>query len=138
MFSIETKTSGKTSRLRTVTRAAMLWGVLLALAVDSVGHEWRELAENFPERSDTSVEGGVAERHRARGAVRGLVLSLRRIAMAVVARRFCRRGASLRRLPPLLASAALGAETGGALVAVQSGGAAGAFPCAAQLATLAR
>jgi hypothetical protein len=55
---------------------------VIALTVDSVGHEWRELGENFPERSDTSVEGGVAERHAARGAVRGLVLALRRIAMA--------------------------------------------------------
>jgi cytochrome c peroxidase len=55
---------------------------VIALAVDSVGHEWRELGENFPERSDTSVHGGLAERLKARGAVRGLVLSLRRIAMA--------------------------------------------------------
>ncbi len=55
---------------------------VIALAVESVGHEWRELGENFPERSDTSVHGGVAERLKARGAVRGLVLSLRRVAMA--------------------------------------------------------
>ncbi len=55
---------------------------IIALAVDSVGHEWRELGENYPERSDTSVQGGVAERLKARGAVRGLMLSLRRIAMA--------------------------------------------------------
>ena len=55
---------------------------VIALAVDSVGHEWRELGENFPEHSDTSVQGGAAERLKARGAVRGLVLSLRRIAMA--------------------------------------------------------
>ncbi len=55
---------------------------VIALAVDSVGNEWRELGENFPESSDTSVQGGVAERHKARGAVRGLVLNLRRIAMA--------------------------------------------------------
>ena len=55
---------------------------VIALAVELVGHEWRELGENFPERSDTSVHGGVAERLKARGAVRGLVLSLRRVAMA--------------------------------------------------------
>ena len=55
---------------------------VIALAVDSVGHEWRELGENFPQHSNTSVQGGAAERLKARGAVRGLVLSLRRIAMA--------------------------------------------------------
>ena len=33
-------------------------------------------------RSDTSVRGGLAERLRARGAVRGLVLTLRQVAMA--------------------------------------------------------
>ncbi|MEJ2623431.1 MAG: cytochrome c peroxidase [Pseudolabrys sp.] len=58
---------------------------VIALAIDSVGHEWRELGENFPERSDTSVKGGMAERRAARSAVRGLVLTLRRIAMAVAA-----------------------------------------------------
>jgi cytochrome c peroxidase len=55
---------------------------VIALAVGSVGNEWRELGENFPARSDTSVRGGLVERLTARGAVRGLVLSLRRIAMA--------------------------------------------------------
>jgi len=37
---------------------------MIALAVDSVGNEWRELGENFPERSDTSVSGGLTERLR--------------------------------------------------------------------------
>jgi len=55
---------------------------VIALTVDAVGNEWRELGENFPERSDTSVSGGLKERLRARGAVRGLVLALRAIAMA--------------------------------------------------------
>jgi cytochrome c peroxidase len=53
-----------------------------ALTVDGVGHEWRELGENFPERSDTSVTGGLKERLRARASVRQLVLTLRQIAMA--------------------------------------------------------
>lgn len=61
---------------------------VIALTVDAVGNEWRELAENFPGRSDTSVSGGLAERLRARGAVRGLVLNLRRIAMAASAKDF--------------------------------------------------
>jgi cytochrome c peroxidase len=58
---------------------------VIALAVDGVGHEWRELGEQFPERSDTSVTGGLQERLRARLAVRRLVLSLRRVAMAAEA-----------------------------------------------------
>jgi cytochrome c peroxidase len=53
--------------------------------VDSVGNEWRELGENFPSHSDTSVSGGVLERRHARGAVSGLVLTLRRIAMTAEA-----------------------------------------------------
>ncbi len=61
---------------------------IIALTVDAVGNEWRELGENFPERSDTSVSGGFKERLRARGAVRGLVLGLRRIAMAASADEF--------------------------------------------------
>ncbi|HZD92455.1 MAG TPA: cytochrome c peroxidase, partial [Pseudolabrys sp.] len=55
---------------------------VIALAVDSVGNEWRELGEKFPDLSDTSVQGGGAERRAARAAVRGLVLNLRRISMA--------------------------------------------------------
>ena len=55
---------------------------IIALTVDSIGNEWRELGENFPGRGDTSVIGGLSERLQARGAVRGLVLSLRGIAMA--------------------------------------------------------
>lgn len=55
---------------------------VIALTVDAVGNEWRELGENFPGRSDTSIAGGLSERLQARDAVRGAVLSLREIAMA--------------------------------------------------------
>ncbi len=55
---------------------------VIALAVDAVGNEWRELGEAFPGHADTSVSGGADERRQARGAVRGVVLALRRIAMA--------------------------------------------------------
>jgi cytochrome c peroxidase len=55
---------------------------IIQLTVDAVGNEWRELGEYFPARSDTSVTGGLAERLRARGAVRELVLTLRQIDMA--------------------------------------------------------
>jgi hypothetical protein len=55
---------------------------IIALATDALGNEWRELGEKFPGRTDTSVSGGVKERVHARGAVRGVVLTIRRIAMA--------------------------------------------------------
>jgi cytochrome c peroxidase len=55
---------------------------VIALTVDSVGNEWRELGEWFPAAKDSSISGGAEERRHARGAVRGLVLALRRIDMA--------------------------------------------------------
>lgn len=54
----------------------------IVLAVGTVGDEWRELGESFPSRTDTSVQGGVEERLRARRAAGGMVLALRRVAMA--------------------------------------------------------
>jgi cytochrome c peroxidase len=58
---------------------------IIALTVDAVGNEWRELGENFPAAKNTSVSGGLTERLRARGAVSEMVLTLRRIAMAAAA-----------------------------------------------------
>jgi len=55
---------------------------IVVLTVDAVTNEWREFGENFPDRDDTSVKGGLPERLRARDAVRGAVLALRRVAMA--------------------------------------------------------
>lgn len=49
------------------------------LTVDTVGGELRELTEQFPQRKDTSVQGGQKERSAARGALKELVLALRRI-----------------------------------------------------------
>jgi cytochrome c peroxidase len=54
-------------------------------AIDSVGAEWREIGERFPDRRDTSIEGGIGERLKARASVRGLVLTLRQVAMAAEA-----------------------------------------------------
>jgi cytochrome c peroxidase len=51
-------------------------------AIDAIGLEWRELSENFPEHSDTSVTGGAKERYSARSAIGDIVLTLRRIAMS--------------------------------------------------------
>jgi cytochrome c peroxidase len=55
---------------------------IIAITVDTVGGEWRELGEQIPEAKDTSISGGVRERGRARAAVRDTVLTLRRIDMA--------------------------------------------------------
>ncbi|MEJ2376333.1 MAG: hypothetical protein P8Y53_00860 [Pseudolabrys sp.] len=55
---------------------------IVALTVDAVGNEWHELGEWFPAPTDSSVSRGLAERRRPRGAVAGLVLTLRRIDMA--------------------------------------------------------
>jgi cytochrome c peroxidase len=56
---------------------------VIDLTVDAAANEWRELAEAFPGGSDTSISGGRAERRRASGAAKNMVLTLRRIAMAV-------------------------------------------------------
>jgi len=55
---------------------------IISLTVNEVGREWRELGECFPARSDTSVSGGLAERLKAREAVRDAVLTLRQIDMS--------------------------------------------------------
>jgi hypothetical protein len=58
---------------------------VIELVVDTVGNEWRELGENFPDRSNTNVLGGLPERLAARRATLGVGLTLRRIAMAAAA-----------------------------------------------------
>lgn len=63
-------------------------GEIVALTVETVGHEWRELGEKYPPAKDTTVKGGLTERRRARNAVFGVVLTLRRIAMASEAGKF--------------------------------------------------
>jgi cytochrome c peroxidase len=55
----------------------------VALAVDTIGGELRELTEHYPDRKDTSVPGGEQERASARAALKEVVLLLRRIDMAV-------------------------------------------------------
>lgn len=55
---------------------------IVALTADALGNEWRELGEKFPGRTNTTIGGGVKERIRARDAIRGVVLTIRRIAMA--------------------------------------------------------
>jgi hypothetical protein len=55
------------------------------LAVDTLGGEFRDLAEQFPDHRDTTVAGALFERRMARAAVKDVVINLRRIAMAVSA-----------------------------------------------------
>jgi cytochrome c peroxidase len=56
---------------------------IVSLVVTGVGAELRELAEHIPDRRNTAVPGGEEERRAARMAVKDLVLSLRRIELAV-------------------------------------------------------
>jgi cytochrome c peroxidase len=55
----------------------------VALAVDTIGNELRELTERYPDRKNTSVSGGEQQRTMARSALKEVVLILRRIDMAV-------------------------------------------------------
>jgi hypothetical protein len=56
---------------------------VVSLAVTGVGAELRELTERIPDTRDSTADGGQQERLAARMAVKDLVLSLRRIDMAV-------------------------------------------------------
>jgi hypothetical protein len=55
------------------------------LAVDTMGAEFRDLAERFPDHRDAAVSGALVQRRMARAAVKDVVISLRRIAMAASA-----------------------------------------------------
>jgi hypothetical protein len=55
---------------------------VISLAVDTIGTELRELQEQFPERKDRTVKGGVEERRTARAHISDMVLALRRIETA--------------------------------------------------------
>jgi cytochrome c peroxidase len=56
---------------------------IVSLVVTGVGAELREITERIPDRRNTTVAGGEEERRAARAAVKDLVLSLRRIELAV-------------------------------------------------------
>jgi cytochrome c peroxidase len=86
---------------------------VVALAVDTIGGELRELTERYPDRKDTSVSGGETQRANARAALKEIVLLLRRIDMAVGEGRTADAAADYRNyrylmaatIPSLLASA---------------------------------
>src|SRR5579871_3759103 len=58
------------------------------LAVDTLGNELRDIIERFPDHRDTAVTDGLAERRMACAAVKDVVISLRRIALAASAADF--------------------------------------------------
>jgi Di-haem cytochrome c peroxidase len=61
----------------------------IALAVDTIGSELRELTEKYPDHKDTSVSPeGLNERMMARQALKEQVITLRRIGMAAAEDRF--------------------------------------------------
>ncbi len=86
---------GTPSTLKEVNDFALVLGAaiaandkdVVALAVDTIGNELRELTEFYPDRKDTSVSGGENERARARQALKEQVLTLRRIDIAAAAGR---------------------------------------------------
>jgi cytochrome c peroxidase len=86
---------GTPSTLREVNDFALVLGAavaandkdVVALAVDTIGNELRELTEFYPDRKDTSVSGGENERAQVRQALKEQVLTLRRIDIAVAAGR---------------------------------------------------
>ena len=62
---------------------------VIALAVDTIGGELRELTEQYPDRKDTSVSmEGLEERMLARQLLKEQVITLRRIGMAAAEDRF--------------------------------------------------
>jgi cytochrome c peroxidase len=77
----------------------------IALAVDTIGSELRELTERYPDRKNTSVSGGQQERALARTALKNMVLILRRIDIASAEDRFSDAAAEYRNYRHLMAAA---------------------------------
>jgi hypothetical protein len=80
-------------------------GPIIALAVDTVGGELRELTERFPDRRDAAVAGGTEQRRSARLALKELVLSLRRIDVAAASGGFDQAAAEYATYRSLMAGA---------------------------------
>jgi cytochrome c peroxidase len=55
---------------------------IIALTADTVGGIFRDFSEHYPDRFDATVSGGLPERAAARAALKEMVLSLRKIALA--------------------------------------------------------
>jgi cytochrome c peroxidase len=84
---------GVTTRFKDIGSFSLLLAQAIAahdrdaidLAVGTLGGEFRDLAEQFPDHRDNAVTGALIERRMARAAAKDVVISLRRIAMAVSA-----------------------------------------------------
>lgn len=93
------------SDFSSVFATAVPAGDKVALAVDTIGHELRELTEQYPDRKNTSVSGGEQQRALARNGLKELVLTLRRIEMAVAAGHSTVAAIELRNYRSLMAAA---------------------------------
>ncbi|MBV9553908.1 MAG: hypothetical protein JO032_14085 [Alphaproteobacteria bacterium] len=78
---------------------------VVALAVDTVGGELRELIERIPDIKDTAVTEGRDERRLARSALKDVVLSLRRIDLAAGSGNFDDAAAAYENVRKLMAAA---------------------------------
>lgn len=84
---------GVTTRFKDIDTFSLLLGQAITardrdainLAAETLGGEFRDLAERFPDHRDTAVTDALVERRMVRAAVKDVVISLRRIAMAVSA-----------------------------------------------------
>jgi hypothetical protein len=79
--------------------------IIVSLVVDTVGRELRELTEQYPDRKNTVVSGGEQERGQARSVLKDIVLSLRRIDMAVAEGRLDEAATDYRNYRYLMAAA---------------------------------
>jgi len=61
---------------------------VIALAVETIGSELRELTERYPDRKNTSISGGQQERANARIGLKEAILTLRRIDVAAAGGHF--------------------------------------------------
>jgi hypothetical protein len=78
---------------------------IIALAVDTIGSELRELTERYPDRKNTSISGGQQERGLARLALKDMVLALRRIDMAAAEGRLADAAAEYKNYRAMMAAA---------------------------------
>jgi len=112
---------GVTARLKEINDFASVLEIaipsrdlaVIDLAVTTIGQELRDLVEQFPDRRDAAVTGGLQERLAARAALKDSVIRFRHIGTAAAAGRFDEaeaefmtyRKMSVAALPVLLATA---------------------------------
>jgi len=85
---------------------------MVALTLDTIDRELRDLTEQFPERKSSIVAAGVEERSRARSALKYVVLSLHQIDSAMRNGHFDQAAAGLVQSRELLSAAAPVLEAG--------------------------